>query len=91
VDFGRASRIKARVNGAAPWTNSAPPLRRVSKFVDGQRVGASAASVSRFEDGHPLVCAGKLASGHQPRSAGADDQKGVSDAEGSSITTSYYG
>jgi hypothetical protein len=50
-------------------------LRRVSKFVDGQRVGASAASVSRFEDGHPLVCAGKLASGHQARSAGADDQK----------------
>jgi hypothetical protein len=64
-------------------------LRRVSKFVDGQRVGASAASVSRFEDGHPLVCAGKLASGHQARSAGSDDDDpSTSDTL---ITTSYSG
>ena len=42
-----------------------------------------------LEDGHPLVCAGKLASGHQARSAGADDDDpSTSDTL---ITTSYSG
>jgi hypothetical protein len=57
----------------------------VSKFLGRQRVGASAASVSRFEDGHPLACAGKLerSSGPQRRRRRSES---VSDAEGSSIT-----
>jgi len=42
----RASRIKARVTGAAPLTNSAAALRRVSKFLGRQQVDASAAVVA---------------------------------------------
>src|SRR5712691_11162328 len=49
-----------------------PALRRVAKFLGGQRVDASAASVSRLEYGHSLACACELAGRHQPRSPGAD-------------------
>jgi hypothetical protein len=47
-------------------------LRRVAKFFGGQRVDASAASVSRLENGHSLACACELAGSHQARCAGAD-------------------
>jgi hypothetical protein len=50
-------------------------LRRVAKFIGRQRVDASAASVSRLEDGHLFARASKLARSHQARSARADDQE----------------
>jgi hypothetical protein len=46
----------------------------LDKFLGRQRVDASAASVSRFKDNHPLAGAGKLTCSHQARGARADDQ-----------------
>ena len=50
-------------------------LRRVPKFLIRQRVDASAATISRFEDGYFFAGACKLASGHQARGACTDDQE----------------
>jgi hypothetical protein len=47
---------------------------RVSEHVRGQRMNAAAATVARFEDGHLLIRARKLSSGHQAGSPRADDQ-----------------
>ena len=48
---------------------------RIAKSLGRQRVNASAASVSRLQDSHPLAGAGKLAGSHQSGSARADDQE----------------
>jgi hypothetical protein len=50
------------------------PLRCVSKLVGGQRVDASTAPISGFEDGDLLSGACKLTSGHQACGACTDDQ-----------------
>ena len=50
-------------------------LRRVAKFLGGQRVDAPAASVSRLEDRHSFAGARQLAGRHQARGAGADDHE----------------
>jgi hypothetical protein len=50
-------------------------LRRVSKILGRQRVDASTAPVSGFEDGDLLTGACKLTSGHQACGACTDDQE----------------
>jgi len=50
-------------------------LCRVAKLLDRQRINASAAPVSRIENGHLLARAPELAASHQARSAGTDDQE----------------
>ena len=50
-------------------------LCRVAKFLGRERPNASAAAVSRFEDGHPLAGTGKFTGCHQPRGARADHDK----------------
>jgi hypothetical protein len=50
-------------------------LCRIAKFLGGERVDASAASVSRLEYGHSFTCASKQAGSHQARSASTNDQK----------------
>jgi hypothetical protein len=52
-----------------------PSLRRVAKFLNGQRIDASAASVSGFDDCHSSAGPSEFAGSYQPRSAGADDQE----------------
>jgi hypothetical protein len=49
-----------------------PTLRRIAEFLCWQRVNASAAAVSRFEDGYSFACARQLAGGHEAGGAGAD-------------------
>ena len=49
-------------------------FRRVAKLLGGQRVDASAASVSRLEDRNSFARAHELAGRHQARSTSADDQ-----------------
>jgi hypothetical protein len=50
-------------------------FRRVTKFLDRQRVDAPATPVSCLEDGHPAAGARELAGGHQTRSAATDYHK----------------
>jgi hypothetical protein len=52
-----------------------PALRRVAEFCGGKRVDAPAAAVACLKYGHSLAGAGEIASGHQPRSAGADHKE----------------
>jgi hypothetical protein len=49
-----------------------PALRRIAEFLCWQPVDASAAAVSRLEDGHSFACACQLAGSHEACSAGAD-------------------
>jgi hypothetical protein len=49
-------------------------LRRIAKLLDGQRVDAPAASISRLEDRHSFARSHELAGRHQARSTSADDQ-----------------
>jgi hypothetical protein len=48
-------------------------LCRIAEFLDGQRMDAPAAPVSRFEDRHALARAPELAGSDQTRGACADD------------------
>jgi hypothetical protein len=50
-------------------------LRRIAEFANGQRVDASAASGSPFDDGHTLTRPRELSRRHQARGASPDDQK----------------
>jgi len=49
-----------------------PTLRRIAEFLCWQRVNASAAAVSRLEDGHSFAGARQLPGSHQPCRAGTD-------------------
>ena len=46
----------------------------VAEFLGGQRVDASAASISRLENRYLLACSRELAGRHQSCGTGADDQ-----------------
>ena len=52
-----------------------PALRRITKFLNRQRVDASAAPVSGFGDRYSSAGPREFARGYQARSAGADDQE----------------
>jgi len=49
-------------------------LRLVAKFLGGQRIDASAASVSRLNDSHNFAGACQLAGSHQARGTSTNDQ-----------------
>jgi hypothetical protein len=46
---------------------------RVAKFLGGQRIDASAASISRLENRHSFAGAHEFAGGHQARSTSSND------------------
>ena len=49
-------------------------FRRISKFLNRQRVNAPTASLTCLEDRYPSVRLYKLARSHQARSAGTNNQ-----------------
>src|SRR5579883_102448 len=61
----RQRRLAMNIFGAA--------LGAVSEFGRRQRIDAAAASIARFQDGHPLAGACKLAASHKSRRSGAYD------------------
>jgi len=73
--YPRVAKRESRFAHQAAMDKLGAALRRVAKFRGGQRVDASAASLSRLKDSHSFACACKLAGSHEARSARANDQK----------------